>query len=199
MRTNKISKLVATGFIALGMSASAVAATAVPFGWYVEGNVGSSRANNVTYTPSTTTISRTGLGWNLNLGYKFIPYFAAEVGYTSYADTIAKVGGTKVADDAHSSYDIAGKGILPINDSGFEMFAKLGLARAHSHVTAPATVPGVNVATGTNNSSGLYFGLGGDYTLLPNVTANLQWARVKGNSSIGNLDLISAGVAYTFS
>lgn len=197
MRVNKILILAAASVAAFSVTASAVAAVAVPFGWYVEGNIGQSRTSGVTYA-SGSSVHNTGFGWNVNLGYKFMPYFAAEVGYTGYAQTTAKALGLTIARDSHHSYDIAGKGIIPITDSGFDIFAKLGLARSQSHVTAPNTVSGYTVSTGTNRSTNLYFGLGGDYALTPNLLGNLQWARSRSNSSIGNLDLYSIGLGFTF-
>ena len=65
-------------------------------------------------------------GGNANVGYKFMPFFAAEVGYTAYANTEVKNGtGAKAGHVRSYSYDLAGKGIIPIGGSGFEAFAKL--------------------------------------------------------------------------
>jgi len=190
------------GLVAYGVTTVAVATAALPFGWYVEGNVGTSRSSSVSYGPRTST-SDNGFGWNLIGGYKFIPYFGAEVGYTNYADVYAKFNGTKVAEDSHYSLDIAGKGILPVGDSGVEAFAKFGIARARSHVTIQnsATVSANNLMLdiGTHTATSYFFGLGADYAFLPNVLAALQWQRVKGDSTTGILDLYSIGLNYIFS
>ena len=190
------------GLAAYGMTAMAMAAAPLPFGWYVEGNAGTSRSSQVSYGAGTST-SDNGFGWNLIGGYKFIPYFGAEVGYTSYADVYAKYNGTKVADDSHYSLNIAGKGILPFGDSGVEAFGKFGVARARSHVTIENSdvVSANNLALdlGTHTATSYFFGLGADYAFLPNVSAALQWQRVKGDSSTGILDLYSLGLNYIFS
>ncbi len=196
MKVKKILGLAISVMAVSGASAT-FAAEAVPYGWYGEVNVGQSRTTGVTYFPGSS-VTENGFGFNLDLGYKFIPYFGAEIGYTSYADASAKLGGVKIAKNTFYSADIAGKGIVPFSDSGFEVFAKLGLAYMHAHLTAPNTVPGVTVSTGKNSSTGLYFALGGDYAFTPNLAANLQWARARGSSNIGNLNLYSVGLNYTF-
>lgn len=190
------------GVAIVGLSVAAQATASLPGGWYLEGNVGTSRSSNVSYGAGTST-SNNGLGWNVNLGYKFIPYFGAEVGYTSYSDAYGKYAGTKVADDSHYALDIAGKGILPLSDSGAELFAKFGLARIRSHITQenPAYIAanGLNIPTGTHTANSYYMGLGADYAFMPNFLVNLQWARAKGDSTTGRLDLYSIGAAYIFS
>lgn len=199
MKFCKILAVATLGIVASGVTASAVADVVAPVGWYVEGNLGQSRTSGVNYTPGTSSSTKgTGFGWNLTGGFRFMPYFAAELGYTHYADATAKVGGVKVADDAHYALEIDGKGIMPLNDSGFELFAKLGLSAAHSHVTSPTSVSGVTVKTGSNRSTGIYFGLGGDYMFTPSLAMILQWARSHSGGSVGNMDLYSVGISYTF-
>ncbi len=174
----------------------------LPNGWYLEGNVGVSPSGNGDYGPGIKT-SGSGAGFNANGGFRFMPYFALEVGYTKYAGSEGKYNGTQVVADTRYSYDVAGKGILPLNDTGVELFAKLGVARMSSKVTernnAFVTANNVSVDTGTHTDTGYYFGLGGDYNFTPNLAANLQWQRAKGDSRIGNLDLYSLGMTYTFS
>lgn len=202
MKTVKNRLRLLAGLAAMGVTGMAAATAALPTGWYLEGNVGTSRSSNVSYGPRTTK-SENGIAWNVNGGYKFIPYFAAEIGYTSYADAYGKFNGTKVTDDSHYSLDIAGKGILPLSDTGVEAFAKFGLARVRSHVTLEntGTIAANNLMlnSGTHTASSYYLGLGGEYAILPNILAVLQWQRAKGDSTTGMLDLYSAGVNYIFS
>lgn len=190
-----------TGVAALSFAELALAEASVPVGWYLEANLGASKISNVSYAPNTS-ISSAGLGWSLNGGYKFIPYFAAEIGYTSYANSTINFNGSKVGKDQVQSYDVAGKAIMPVQDTGAEIFAKLGVARAKSNVTATnAALLAANsetLNTGRHNSTDLYFGLGGDYAFMPNMAANLQWNRVDGTNKTGNLDLFSLGLTYLF-
>jgi hypothetical protein len=183
----------------LGSSAFAIPPLAE--GWYVEGNLGSSRITNITYA-SGNSVTRTGRGYNINLGYKFIPFFAAELGYTNYAQSTGSINGVKIASDTHYSYDIATKAMLPIADSGFELFAKLGAAQLKNKIKVEnqsyVTTNGIVVNSGSNSVTGLYFGLGADYTFAQGVSFNGQWQRAKGNNKTGNYDLFSLGLSYIF-
>ncbi|MCD6039797.1 MAG: hypothetical protein K0S27_1197 [Gammaproteobacteria bacterium] len=185
----------------LSFTALAKAEAPIPMGWYLEGNLGGSKISDVSYAPNTS-ISTTGLAWSLNGGYKFIPYFAAEIGYTSYANGKINFNGSQVGKDQAQSYDIAAKAIMPVQDTGAELFAKLGVARAKSQITATnaelLAASGETLNTGKKYSTNLYFGMGGDYAFMPNTAINLQWNRVDGASNTGNLDLFSLGLTYLF-
>lgn len=200
MKGIKVLALTAISLAVISSATSAFAAISIPYGWYMEGNIGTSRAQSVNYGTGTT-VSSAGVGWNLDFGYKFMPYFGLEVGYTSYAQSSVKVPSGGVGDNvSHFSYDLAGKGILPVADSGVELFAKVGVARtsAHSVLTSTGASSGIALPTGTSSSTGLYLGVGGGYSVLQNLAVNLQWARSRGNSNIGNLDLWSIGVNFLF-
>lgn len=196
---NRIKKLAVTvlGIATTTAITSAMAVPPLPTAWYAEVNGGSSKVSNASYA-ANSSLTSSGIGYNLNLGYKFIPFFGAELGYTKYASTSSKVGGVKVATGNYYSYDIAAKPLLPIGDTGAELFAKLGIAHLHSNITSDGSVPGVSVTTGTNNVNGYYFGLGGEYYFMPMAAVNVQWQRAKGNSKTGTLDLYSLGLSYLF-
>ena len=80
----KISRIatILTGLSAILFTTSAVAegccvsapdsCMSAPYGWYAEINLGSTRISNVSYPGKS---SSSGIGGNLNLGYKFMPYF----------------------------------------------------------------------------------------------------------------------------
>lgn len=185
----------------VGFSTYALAEVSLPMGWYLEANLGASKISDVSYATGTH-ISTTGIAWNLNGGYKFIPYFAAEIGYTSYGNGNITLNSVNVGKDQVQSYDLAAKAIVPVQDTGAEIFAKVGAARAKSHVTVTnetvLAANGTTLTTGHYNSTDLYFGLGGDYSFMPNMAINIQWNRVNGTSKTGNLDLLSLGLAYLF-
>lgn len=202
MKGIKIAALIVAGMATFNVTTSALAAVAAPMGWYVEGNVGTSRLNNYSNGRNTSIDNGSGFGWNVDAGYKFMPYFGAEIGYTAYGNAnINNSGGVKAATvKSRYSYDLAAKGMLPITDSGFELFGKLGIARLHVNA---ADVGGLaraaNIGVGTQNKTGGYIALGGDYSFMPNLAANLQWARAQGGkNSTGNADLFSLGVTYLF-
>lgn len=185
----------------MSIAGSVNAAVSVPEGWYAELNAGSSKVSNVTYAAGNS-ISSSSAGVNLNVGYKFMPYFAAEIGATKYGNATAKVSGVKVAQDKHYSYDLAGKALLPIADSGFELFAKLGIVQLRSHVTEQnssfVAANGIVVNTGSHTVTGWLAGLGADYTVWQGLAVNGQWQYAKGNSKTGNYSLYSLGLTYTW-
>jgi hypothetical protein len=186
------------GLTSLFFSIPAFAVMSVPDGWYLEGNVGSTKLTNKTYPGSS---SPSGIGGNANLGYKFMQFFAMEIGYSLYANTSIKdSNGTRAATDKHYSYDAAAKGILPISDSGFETFAKLGVQRINSHVSiddypAAANVP---ISNSQSSATGLYMGLGAQYYVIPELAIVGQWQRADGTSSTATMDLYTLGLSFIF-
>lgn len=188
-----------SGIILLCLASAASAGPmSLAYGWYLEANGGSSHSSNTSYPGST---SSSGIGGNANLGYKFMPFFATEIGYTQYANTSIKNGaGTKAATVKNYSYDICGKGILPVASSPFELFAKLGVARvsAKTSVNNTPVAIGLGVSSSNHNTTGLYYGIGADYSLIPAIQLVVQWQRAQGNNQTGNLDLFSGGFTFIF-
>lgn len=194
-------KLVAVmcGIAAALITTQASAIMSVPIGWYLEINAGSTHLSNSPFTNGR--VSSSGLGGNIDVGYKFMPYFATEIGYTKYASTTVKNDNDqKAADVRYYSYDIAAKGILPIVDSGAEAFAKIGAARISSGISVQNAQVATRLGLGGSNhsSTNVFIAIGGQYYFMPELAANIQWARVKGSSSTGTLDLISIGASFIF-
>ncbi len=188
-----------SGLAAFFISTSAFAIMSVPYGWYVEANGGSSHLSKKSYSPGSSSSS--GIGGNGNVGYKFMPYMGIEVGYTRYANTnIRNQQSTKAGQDKHYSYDIAVRGILPISDSGFEAFAKLGAQHLNSHVTIKnaSAADEIGLTSGGHNATGLYLGLGAQYYFWPELAVVAQWQRAQGTSGTGTLDLYSLGISFIF-
>lgn len=171
----KITTVVVASILGLAANA-AMANMAAPNGFYVEGNIGRSLAHD-------TELHNSGLGYNVNVGYKFIPYLAAEFGGTYYAPSHGY--GMK---DKHYSVDAAAKGILPLGETGVDVFAKLGIAETQSHLDD----------TDVERAKSPYFGAGVEYALTSNLLANAQWNRARGNKNTGSLDLASVGLSYLF-
>lgn len=170
----------------------------IPFGWYADGNIGLSKVTNTNYG-SGTSVSNSGAGYNVDVGYKFMPYFAAEIGYTKYSDaTIKNSAGKKVGEAKNFSYDIAAKGILPVINTGFEFFAKLGAAQANADVSGNSTTAALlsGIDRGKHTATSFFIGVGADYSITPNVPINIQWQRANGDDTTGRLDLYSIGIGY---
>jgi len=196
MKAQFIQRIIISTTLFTGLLTVAHAAIPLPVGWYVEPNVGISTIQSKSYKGSTNS----GIGYNLNAGYKFMPYFAAEIGYTHYYTTKVKSGGTTAGKDAHYSYDLAAKAMVPITDSGAEVFAKLGIMRLNDKVTISnsAVASSINLNAGTHTATGIYMALGGDYAFTPEMAGVVQWARAKGNSNTGTMDLLSIGLTVLF-
>src|SRR3990167_11104442 len=100
----KIALSITVSVITSAIALPALATESQPSGWYLEGNIGESRTN--LYTGNSITNS--GFGWNMNGGYKFMPYIAAELGYTSYSTVSIKStenSGSKIGENSAYAYD----------------------------------------------------------------------------------------------
>src|SRR5688572_22266264 len=96
------------GGLSLLMAMPAFAVMSLPNGWYLEANAGSTSLSDVNYPGS---VSSSGMGYNANIGYKFMPYVGVDFGYTYYANsTIKNNVGTKAAIVKHYAWDLALKG-----------------------------------------------------------------------------------------
>lgn len=166
-----------------------------PEGWYVEGNGGFSTISSKSYPAAN--VRRSGIGWNVNLGYKLTPYFSTEGGYTHYFPT-RLYNGPKIGQDNHYSYDLALKATLPISDSSVEAFGKLGVARVHSRIKLNDSSASADMNNTAQNVTGLYMALGGEYYFAPSMAMNIQWARAHGNGQTGDLNLYALGLSYNF-
>jgi hypothetical protein len=161
----------------IAVSSMAFADIPVARGSYVDINVGYSKIVDSDFMDNVT-----GLGLNFNVGYKMMPFFAVEAGYTTY-------GASKSSFTGANAIDAVIKGILPFQEVGVELFAKLG----------PVYVNNSKLPDGvSSNTTNVYYALGGDYALSPNMLVVLQWSQATGNSNTGNFQLLSIGASYLF-
>jgi hypothetical protein len=197
MKLKQMLGKVSVGAILLSSMSLAHAVCSAPIGWYLELNGGSTSISNVSYPGDS---SSSGIGANANLGYKFMTYFATELGYSQFANTSVKTSGVQVGTIKHYSYDIAGKAIVPMGVTGLEFFAKLGVVKVNSstNISNQALASSINFGNASHTVIGPYMGLGAQFYFYPQFAINGQWARSQGNSSTGNLDLYSLGVSFIF-
>lgn len=189
--------------VLLVMSVNAWANFPPPKGWYVEGNIGTTNQNNINYGFGTkTSTSNAGLGFNANVGYKFFPYFALEGGYTKYSRIEIMFDNTTVAKDDPSTWDITTKTMLPIQDSGFSFYAKIGIARTTSSIVinnqALIDANNLSISSGDSSATGLYYGIGGEYFIWGNTAIHLSWVEALGNNNTGDMAFTSIGVSHVF-
>lgn len=179
---------------ALAFPSSAI--MSVPCGWYVEGNFGASHSST-TY-PGTSAVS-TGTAWNVNGGYKFFPMMGVEVGANSYSFSSLKNQATDVqyGIDKHWGYDLAIKGMLPVANTGLEIFGKAGGIQLYSSINGQNNEPiPAGVALRKTSHLSAYYGAGLAYYFTNSWAVNAQWARANGNSSTGKQDLFTGGLTW---
>lgn len=202
MNNTKKVVLALAGIFTTTLSTHLFAVCSLPNGVYVAGGIGMSRTTGKTYANSTTIVNY-GKGWGFAAGYKFMPYFGAELGYNRYASTsIRNANGNTAAQDSHYSIDLAGKFIVPFKNSGLEPYLKLGLAYNISKIGSVdptlAAVNNMSFNTGSNNSLGLYIGAGVQFFFTESFAGYLQYEQARGNSNTGNMQLASAGFSLLF-
>jgi hypothetical protein len=194
----KIFLTAISSLIAASFSIPVFAIMSIPDGWYLDGGLGLSKESKKSYPGSSST---KGLSGNVDIGYKFMPFFGAEIGYTQYGGTsIQDQFNTKAAVDNHYSYDLAGKGIIPIAASGFELFGKLGVQRTQSKVTIKNATAASNIGISSSRHShvGLYLGGGAQYSFMPELAGFVQWARAQNDANTGTMVLYSVGLVFIF-
>ena len=143
-------------------------------GIYVEGNAGWGKVNII------GAGSNQGFSGSLNLGYQLNPYFAIEGGFTLQP---------KVIQDSYYG-DLAIKGILPIGDTGLDIFGKVGGAVAHAIGSS-----GFNANTGVVG----FFGTGASYWLTENLAVTTQaTATTRSGNSIPAMYNVTGGIRILF-
>jgi len=145
------------------------------------------------------------LGWKLFGGYRFTPYFGAEVEYIDLGEESADIAitapiiGSINAAAEVSGVSLTGTAGYPIVPQGY-VFGKLGGFIWDSNTRGGATLGGVPIGLGVDdNGVDLTFGLGATYELLEHVKVRAEWERFQ---SLGNdetdIDLFSGGIQYDF-
>lgn len=199
---NSIKKiiLVLVGIVLIGSTSLDFATCSIPCGWYIDANIGGSRLSNTNFGSGTSFSNGNG-AINLNGGYKFTPFFATEVGYIRFANTKITLASFNLATLTEYAWDVAAKGILPICDTSFELFAKLGAARLTSKISESSDAAALGFTfTKTHTSNAYFIGAGANYILAPHMPIIFQWLRARGdNNTSGTVDFYSIGIGYYFS
>jgi opacity protein-like surface antigen len=152
-------------------------------GFYLEANLGWGKSN---FPSSSSHMDKSGFVWAGDIGYKFMPNFAAEVGFYGYPKS----------DSATNAKPYLGvlalKGIMPLED-GFSLYAKTGPAWAHLSV---------DNANAKKNLFTWYFGLGANYSITENfylgVGANYSLKRDNSPKEFPTLWSVTGNIGYIF-
>lgn len=203
MRNIFKSTLIIYLFLSYFISLNVGAIPSAEKGWYVGGNVGIAGLNNTDYGQNSSTHG-SGFGFNFNVGYKFIPYFGLETGYSNYATTDIRAYQSTVAQTQPYSLNLAAKAILPMPLTEFELFLKLGYAWVSENFTTfdQATINTYNlsVPSGRKTSSDYFYGLGAEHYFTKQTSIILLWTEAYNPSGVtGTLDLYTIGINHIFS
>lgn len=153
---------ISAAVLADGDAASVSTATTVNgnSGVYVGGDLG--WGEEVSSTDGVS--NNTGFAWGVNGGYQFMPYVAAEVGFSGYPkDSHNTPWGTETT-RFYNTY-VAVKGMYPFSN-GVVLYAKVG----PSYVDASSS----GVSTTSTHEYTAYGALGVGYNFTPAVQANIQ-------------------------
>jgi len=134
-------------------------------------------------------------------GYNINRYFAIEAGYSYFFNKVSTDANTSLGIDKikTQAIDAYFKGSLPVVEN-FDLYAKLGAGYLMTQRNPNAN----NFRGGNNNNINVAFGAGADYSITPNVIANIEWTRIAGYAKytsdkyIPNTDAFMVGLRYKF-
>ncbi|MSQ53427.1 MAG: hypothetical protein EXR28_16275, partial [Betaproteobacteria bacterium] len=148
-------------------------------------------------------------GHPLQLGYMFNRNWGVEGGWVDlgeigYRATATNFGGASLNANVNASgFNIAGIGVMPLNDS-FSLFAKLGTINAKVKASGSVAIAGVTFnANQSDTSWSNNYGLGVMYNLSAKTAIRAEWERFsklgdKNKTDEGDIDLLSLGLKYSF-
>jgi OOP family OmpA-OmpF porin len=171
-------------------------------GFYVGLGVGRAEVREFCTTVSGQCDSKDQT-WNLYLGYQVNRFFAVEAGYTDLGDAtvsgvIAGVGPASLR-MSNKAWEIVGVGLLPLPNSNFAFFGKLGAIRYKSSLVGG----GAFVGAVDDNGTELTGGVGVQYSFTRELAGRLEWQRYYnlGGGNIGirpDVNALRLGARYKF-
>lgn len=193
---------------------TSVTAQSAP-GWYIGGNIGSTRANfnndainsqfvGNGFTVNSSSTDNKSTGGKLFGGYQFHPNFAVEGGYFdlgrfNYSGTTS--GGNYNGTTRARGLNLDLVGNLPLTDR-FSVLGRVGAAYAQTRDNFSSTgfVP-LNTLNTRNNGTNVKFGVGLQYAITEALAVRAEIERYRINDPIrnrNNVDMASIGLVYRF-
>ena len=180
---------------AVGLPGVSVAQSRGETGWYAGASLGQSTVQDcdVSGFPGASCDDK-DTAWKLFGGFQINRTFSVELGYANLGEGTASGGGVNASIESNA-WELVGVGMFPIA-SQFSLYGKLGLFRADSDLSG-------NLGSGSDSSSGLTFGVGGQYDFSRNMGVRAEWQRyadVGGDNTGGesDIDVMSIGVVFKF-
>ena len=161
---------------------------------YVGANIGQSKSHFD--CSGVANCDQKDTAFRLFAGYQFHPNVAAEFGYTDLGKTKFSDTGFS-AEAAATAWDLSALGMWPVMPQ-LQIFGRLGLY--HGEVKFSGDL------SGSKTTSGLTYGLGGEYDFTRNLGARLEWQRFNDMKAQcdgcdelkGSVDNFSIGIVYRF-
>lgn len=137
-------------------------------------------------------------GFKIYGGWEFTPNLAVEAGYADFGSAktnFSTAAGVGSVEADLSSFYLAGRGTVPINDK-FSAFGKLGLARNKSSMSGSGM--GAQFS-GSTNKTGLYAGVGLAYQINKSAAVTLEYESFgKFDNNGGKGNTLSLGARFSF-
>jgi OmpA-OmpF porin, OOP family len=207
--------LLPTTSVMLALLQVSVASAGEGPGFYGGGSVGLAHYEDeedeirAAFAPTVINVEtdNNDLGWKIFGGYRFTPYFGAEVAFVDLGEESADVGigaATINATNSVSGVSLSGTAGYPIIPQAY-VFGRMGAYIWDSSVDTEgnALLNAIATANGAvnegDNGVDLTFGLGATYELVEHVKVRADWERFNGlGEDETDIDLFSGGIQYDF-
>jgi OOP family OmpA-OmpF porin len=124
--------------------------------------------------------------WTAQVGYRFMRYFAAEIGYLNFGDTTYEANlttttpATFFADNRirATGVSVSGLGIFPFADDRFEVYGRGGLFFADTRSRFRTANVGTGVVAGaqaSSDSKDFFIGIGGVWNISESFAVRLEY------------------------
>lgn len=147
---------------------------------------------------TTTSKSDKPTGFKIYGGWEYNQNLAIEAGYADFgaAKNSFTTGATTGTVEAKvSSFYVAGKGTLPINEQ-FSAYGKLGVARNKSDISGTGGGAAINYSS---SKTGMYAGLGLAYNLNKNAAVTVEYENFGKLDNAGSkANVFSIGARFNF-
>lgn len=141
--------------------------------------------------------------WSVFGGYRFNPYFDAELGYYDFGRMDSRYSVVETAYQATLRHDVTGIGLSALGRwefaPGFSVYGRLGVMWTRTAYREQGTAyfdfsdqRTIDIST-TTHSTVPIFGLGLGYAFNPNVEARVDWQRADGLGDSWRLDREQTG------
>jgi OmpA-OmpF porin, OOP family len=192
----RATKLLAAAVLVLSglVAASQVSAQ----GFYIGGSVGQSEFDDSNAIPELITsgsVDGSDTGYKIFGGYQFNQHFGLEVAYVDLgkASYSGRFGALTVTGGSveTTGFNFSAVGTLPLGSS-FALLGRIGLFTWESKAN---DVTGGVPFSGKENGTDVSYGFGASFNFTKNLSMRAEWDRFK---AVGDIDLLSIGVAYKF-